>query len=610
MKIEKQNITGSNAERKAANAGLFFQPKLSINQPNDVYEQEADAMADKVMRMEQQPFIQSKPLPVTPVQRKCAHCEDEEKKMQRKEMNDEVTEADHGLENYIGSLNSSGQPLPNEVRNFYEPRFGYDFSNVKVHTDNVAAKSAQSINALAYTSGNNIVFNSSQYSPETQNGKKLLGHELTHVMQQDVKQNNSNIQRWDFDNAPIGDPMRDPRLREHRPHGADHEPDQSVMDSVIIGAVIGEFNEDPSLAEIALDTGISLIPGVDQLADARDVTAHLYFMIFRGEIIDPMRWLLLCLSLIGLIPEFGSAIKGAGRVVLNGATAVLARLADVLEPFRRFIPDMLDYRRMLDFINSNWDNIVLFVRDSYRTIVTNLHALTTSFWLRITSVADNIIRQTDELYTGGVRLIDDGLERLRNFFMEIEDAVMNPHALTDSGMPMPIPDRSTTGAAHMEMSSMGSGGGGSRLPARLAASSLSTFSEEAARLVARSGGLTYLANSVKRLGQMRGATVEVALARLPDGTRILIAGLNSSARWTTEQLAELQRLGVNVAPQVTRGMEEAAPHAEENIAAFMIEIGARGERWSRAVVGAGGSYVCGACQSIVRSVGGVVEEGL
>ncbi|HEY9363613.1 MAG TPA: DUF4157 domain-containing protein [Chitinophagaceae bacterium] len=117
------------------------------------------------------------------LQRKCAHCEEEEN-LQRKEIDEEEKDADSNLENYVGGLSGAGQPLPNEARNFYEPRFGYDFSNVKVHTDSIAAKSAQSINALAYTSGNNIVFNEGQYATNLESGKKLLAHELTHVVQQ------------------------------------------------------------------------------------------------------------------------------------------------------------------------------------------------------------------------------------------------------------------------------------------------------------------------------------------------------------------------------------------------------------------------------------------
>lgn len=164
-------------------ANSFIQPKLTINQPNDPYEQEADAMADKVMRMKQ-PGIQLKPMPISSVQRKCAHCEEEDKEIQRKEMNGAEKTGESNLESYVDNLGDGGQSLPNEVREFYEPKFGYDFSNVKVYTDNVAAKSAQSINALAYTSGNNIVFNNGQYAPGSDSGKRLLGHELTHVVQQ------------------------------------------------------------------------------------------------------------------------------------------------------------------------------------------------------------------------------------------------------------------------------------------------------------------------------------------------------------------------------------------------------------------------------------------
>jgi len=172
----------------------FFQPKLSINSPDDAFEKEADAISGKVMQMEE-PQVQLKPLVISTVQSKCEHCEEEDKKMQRKEMNQNETATDNNMESYVAGLsNGGGQSLSSEARNFYEPRFGYDFSNVKVHTDNIAAKSAQSINALAYTSGNNIVFNSGQFAPNTDSGKKLLGHELTHVVQQgNAKQQSSPV---------------------------------------------------------------------------------------------------------------------------------------------------------------------------------------------------------------------------------------------------------------------------------------------------------------------------------------------------------------------------------------------------------------------------------
>lgn len=159
-------------------------PKLTVNQPNDIYEQEADEMADKVMRManpaQADTFFKAMP---TVVQRKCQHCEEEEK-VHRKESSGAETHGSHELDSYVVSLGSSGQVLPESSRSFFEPRFGHDFSNVRLHTDAVAAKSAQSVNALAYTTGNNIVFNSGQYSPHSDSGKRLMAHELTHVVQQ------------------------------------------------------------------------------------------------------------------------------------------------------------------------------------------------------------------------------------------------------------------------------------------------------------------------------------------------------------------------------------------------------------------------------------------
>lgn len=82
------------------------------------------------------------------------------------------------------TLSTGGQPLDADTRTFMEPRFGHDFSRVRIHTDERAVKSAESVNALAYTVGSDIVFNQGRYAPDTYEGKHLLAHELTHVVQQ------------------------------------------------------------------------------------------------------------------------------------------------------------------------------------------------------------------------------------------------------------------------------------------------------------------------------------------------------------------------------------------------------------------------------------------
>ncbi|MCW3109292.1 MAG: hypothetical protein JWQ09_3798 [Segetibacter sp.] len=171
----------------------FIQKKLTVNQPGDEYEQEADAIADKVMRMPEVSTESSFFKPAIPsVQRKCTHCE-EEKKMQRKESNTEAA-ITPSTESYITSL-SGGRSLNESERNFFEPRMGYDFSNVRLYSDNLANNSAQQINALAYTQGNDIVFRSGQYQPDTDSGKKLMAHELTHVIQQSENLQTKQIQR-------------------------------------------------------------------------------------------------------------------------------------------------------------------------------------------------------------------------------------------------------------------------------------------------------------------------------------------------------------------------------------------------------------------------------
>jgi hypothetical protein len=79
---------------------------------------------------------------------------------------------------------SSGKPLPDSTRRFFENRFGQDFGDVRVHTGEAAATSAHQVNARAFTLGNNIVFGEGQYDPQSQHGMRLLAHELTHVIQQ------------------------------------------------------------------------------------------------------------------------------------------------------------------------------------------------------------------------------------------------------------------------------------------------------------------------------------------------------------------------------------------------------------------------------------------
>lgn len=183
--------------RNAINTTLP-QAKLTIGAPNDIYEKEADQVADQVMRMPD-PQLEGASQTIADseqhIQRMCPECDDE---MQRQPMEEEEEEeelqakAEPGhtpevsgdVESNINSLQGDGEPLSEGSREFFESRMGYDFSGVRVHSGNQAADTAQSVNAKAFTLGSDIVFGGGQYAPESHEGRRLLAHELTHVVQQ------------------------------------------------------------------------------------------------------------------------------------------------------------------------------------------------------------------------------------------------------------------------------------------------------------------------------------------------------------------------------------------------------------------------------------------
>jgi hypothetical protein len=156
------------------------QPKLRVSQPGEP--SEADRVADAVIGSAAAPAIAA--AAGAAVQRKCAACnEEEEGKIHRKEAGSGPVPQASVVNGLPGSL-GGGEPLPRDVRAFFEPRFGQDLSHVRVHTDGRAAESARAVNALAYTVGNDLVFGQDRYAPHGAEGRRLLAHELTHVIQQ------------------------------------------------------------------------------------------------------------------------------------------------------------------------------------------------------------------------------------------------------------------------------------------------------------------------------------------------------------------------------------------------------------------------------------------
>ena len=161
----------------------FVQAKLAIGPANDRFEQEADAIADRVMRMaDPQVSLSSGPT----LSRKCAACQEEGKEEHplRRETADGATGAAAAPLIVHDVLNSPGRPLEPAPHDFMASRFGADFADVRIHTNAQAARSAAAVGALAYTVGRDVVFGAGQYDPGSAAGRHLLAHELAHTLQQ------------------------------------------------------------------------------------------------------------------------------------------------------------------------------------------------------------------------------------------------------------------------------------------------------------------------------------------------------------------------------------------------------------------------------------------
>jgi hypothetical protein len=149
---------------------------LKISQPHDAAEIEADQIADRVMRTEhhgQHAATLS-----------TRYSSDQtQPSIRRKQLPGGGSSSYFGQAHIRNAMSSGGKSLTGEVRGFFEPRFGYDLGDVRIHTGDSADRSARALDAEAYTVGRDIVFSGGAFAPDTSRGRRLIAHELAHVTQ-------------------------------------------------------------------------------------------------------------------------------------------------------------------------------------------------------------------------------------------------------------------------------------------------------------------------------------------------------------------------------------------------------------------------------------------
>ena len=159
-------MSGGECEECKAKKGLPLQTKLTIGEPGDSYEQEADRVAEQVMAAPAHSAVSAVPPRIH-------------------RFSGQSSEGmDTAPDSVDRVLASSGRPLEPTLRQDMEQRFGYDLSSVRVHSGAAAEKSARDVNANAYTVGHDIVFGAGRFAPDAHAGRRLLAHELVHVVQQ------------------------------------------------------------------------------------------------------------------------------------------------------------------------------------------------------------------------------------------------------------------------------------------------------------------------------------------------------------------------------------------------------------------------------------------
>ena len=176
MKLQQQ--IGNQSFQRLLKTGKI-QAKLKVSQPSDRFELEADKVGQQILNMSREQSISPKEGNVyRKIDRSCKRCEEEDSriiKISTREFSnssDNFYLSDHVTQDIDNVIGNVGSPLDSPTREFMESRFGYDFSNVRIHSENQkASRSAESINASAFTFGNNIVFGAGQYNPHNNEGK-------------------------------------------------------------------------------------------------------------------------------------------------------------------------------------------------------------------------------------------------------------------------------------------------------------------------------------------------------------------------------------------------------------------------------------------------------
>jgi hypothetical protein len=258
-----------------------IQPKLIIGAVNDPFEQEADRAADAAMKMDESALILSRG--PTGLSRKCAACAaedgDEEGHLQAKPSG-RLQAGEPAPASVHSVVAQHGRALAPAARGFLESSFGRSFADVRIHDGGDAAISAAHIGARAYTVGRNIVFGAGEYRPATPEGRWLLAHELTHVVQQGSAPSAPGARAPRFNPSPVVDSV----AQRETPTAGEPAPTGQPVATADAGTADGGASQAAADGGAAQgDAQLGTDQGTQQRICGPDITTSLTTMLGKVE---------------------------------------------------------------------------------------------------------------------------------------------------------------------------------------------------------------------------------------------------------------------------------------------------------------------------------------
>jgi hypothetical protein len=384
---------GAAAHLSRQSAGIQAS-SLTVSSPHDAAEREAVSTATAVMQM---PTPASTPAASDPPPRRL-----EIARLHVQRTSEGPGTTDPQVTGEIHGAMSGGAPLSPSVRGFMEPRLGADFGGVRIHTDEKSAKLNQQVSAKAFTVGSHVFFGKGAYQPDTQSGKELIAHELTHTIQQGAAPQKDAVQRRELPEVTRQSPRAVQRLGIS--DALDYIADKANvipgfrMFTILLG--VNPINMSPVARTAAnvLRAVIEFLPGGGLMTQALE----------NSGIFDKVGgWVDQQLKTLGMV---GGSIKQALMTFLDSLSWTdIFHLGDVWARAKRIFTEPID--RIINFAKGLVNDIITFIKDAILMPIARLAATTPAWDLLIAVLGKNpitgepVARTAETLIPGFLKLI-------------------------------------------------------------------------------------------------------------------------------------------------------------------------------------------------------------